>query len=142
MEWTDFAGSGLVPEAGWYLDWPAQNWDAPLLGSLRLRLNATNPAMKRILELAPTDARRRIALQGALLDVAKQLAVAALCSEEFLENHATYAEGSVGYSARQLLAIAFPGDSPKRLWELLRDRSGDFHVQFQARVVPFEEEAS
>lgn len=137
MEWTDFKRSGLSEDAPWYLDWPSQEWSAPLLGALRLRLNATNPAMRNILELPEADPQRRLAIMSAILDVAKQLVIAGLGSDEFVEEHASYPEGSVGFSVRLLIALAFPHESVKSVRGLLRDRAGDFHMRLQAAVVPF-----
>ncbi len=137
MEWTDFKRSGLPPEAPWYLDWPSQEWEAPLLGSLRLRLNATNPMMQRIMELPETDSKRRMAVRSAILDVAKQLVIAALDSDDFVENHKSFPEGSVGFCIRLLIGMAFPGGSMKTVQTLLRDHAGEFHVRLQAGVVPF-----
>jgi hypothetical protein len=139
MEWTDFGRSGLPAEAPWYLDWPSQDWDAPLLGALRLRLNATNPAMRNVMELPETDGKRQIAIRSAILDVAKQLVIAALGSDDFVENHASCPEGSVGFSIRLLIAMAFQGESMATLRTRLRDHAGNFHMQLQAAVVPFRE---
>lgn len=137
MEWTDFARSGLPAEAPWYLDWPSQSWDAPLLGSLRLRLNETNPTMKGIVELVETDSKRQMVIRAAILDVAKQLVIAALDSDEFVEHHASYPERSVGFCVRLLIAMAFQHESIATVRSLMRDHAGDFHVRLQAGVVPF-----
>lgn len=139
MEWTDFKPSGLPPEAPWYLDWPSQDWDAPLLGALRLRLNATNAAMRDLMELPENDAKRRIAVRSAILDVAKQLVIAALDSDEFVQNHDSYPEGSVGFCVRLLVGMAFRADSMQTVRTLLRDHAGEFHMRLQAAVVPFGE---
>lgn len=139
MEWTDFARSGLPVEAPWYLDWPSQDWDAPLLGALRLRLNATNPAMRNVMDLPETDGKRQITIRSAILDVAKLLVIAALGSDEFVENHGSYPEGSVGFSIRLLIVTAFHGETMPTLRTRLRDHAGNFHMQLQAALVPFRE---
>jgi len=139
MEWTDFKRSGLPSEAPWYLDWPSQDWDAPLLGALRLRLNATNPAMRNVMELPETDGKRQIAIRSAILDIAKQLVIAALGSDDFVDNHAACPEGSVGFSIRLLIAMAFQGETMRTLRTRLRDHAGNFHMQLQAAIVPFRE---
>lgn len=139
MEWTDFKRSGLPTEAPWYLDWPSQDWEAPLLGALRLRLNATNPAMRNIVELPEMDEKRQIAIRSAILDVAKQLVIAALGSDDFIENHASCPEGSVGFCIRLLVAMAFQGESMMTVRNRLKDQPGNFHMQLQAAIVPFRE---
>lgn len=136
MEWTDFAASGLPAEAGWYLDWPAQDFDAPVLGALRLQLNATNQLFPNALKRDEHDPERRLLVQTAMLDVAKQLVFTALHSDEFIERADTYPEGSVGFSVRLLIKKTFPGAPLRTLREHLLSHTGDFHVRFQAKVAP------
>jgi len=137
MEWTDFKRSGLSPNAPWFLDWPSQDWDRPLLGSVRLRLNATNPLMEGLLDLPEDDERRSLVVRAAMLDVAKQLVIAALDSDEFVDNCGHYGEGTVGMAVSILIGMAFPGMSLKAVRSLLRDHAGEFHMMLQAAVVPF-----
>lgn len=137
MEWVDFSASGLPPDAPWFLDWPNQEWDAPLLGSLRLKLNKTNPTMSQLLELPDEDPRRKLVVRSAILDVAKQLTVTALASDEFTCSEGSFSDGSVGACVRALLEMAFPSTSLKALSSLMLDQAGTFHVRLQAGVVPF-----
>lgn len=137
MEWTDFKSSGLAPNAPWFLDWPSQDWDRPLLGSIRLRLNATNPMMQGLLDLPEDDERRVLVIRSAMLDVAKLLVVAALDSDDFLENCANFGDGTVGMAVSILIGMAFPGMSLKTVRSRLRDHAGEFHMMLQAAVVPF-----
>lgn len=139
MEWTDFAASGLPAEAPWFLDWPNQDWEAPLLGSLRLKLNGTNAAMSRLLEFAEEDPRRRLVVRSAILDVAKQMVIAALCSEEFAAKHAHFPSGSVGACVLNILATAFPGTPPATTRTQMLEQAGAFHLRLQAALVPFVE---
>lgn len=139
MEWTDFARSGLAAAAPWFLDWPSQDWDRPLLGSMRLRLNATNPTMRGLLELPEADERRALLIRAALLDVSKQIVVAALDSEEFVQAGGNYGEGSVGMSASILIGLAFPGVSLETVRSRMHHQAGEFHMRLQAAVVPFTE---
>lgn len=138
MEWTDFRASGLPENASWFLDWPEQEWEAPLLGAIRLRLNANRAAVSDILGLSPADPKRRLFLESAKLDVAKQLVTAALLSDEFIEHGGKFPEASVGYCTSLLLASIFPNDKLTTLRERLRDQFGEFHLQFMAGLNAFD----
>jgi hypothetical protein len=137
MEWMDFAASGLPAEAPWFLDWPSQEWEVPLLGALRLKLNGTNLAMRSLLSYSEEDPRRKLVVRSAIMDVAKQMVIAALSSDEFVANDRSFPDGSVGACVRTLIAMAFPSTSLAAARSLLRDQTGMFHMRLQANVVPF-----
>jgi hypothetical protein len=137
MEWADFGASGLSADAPWFLDWPNQEWSAPLLGSLRLKLNKTNPTMSELLDLPDEDPRRKLVIRSAILDVAKQLVIAALSSDDFVANEQSFPDASVGASVRALIAMALPSTSLAAARSQMRDHAGAFHMRLQAGIVPF-----
>ena len=142
MEWVAFGKSGLPRNAVWFLDWPSQDWGAPALGTMRLLLNSDNVVVRNVLQLPEQDARRKIVIQAARLDVAKQLVLAALNSDEFLADLDQFGEGSVGFSVRLLMAVAFPHEKPQTLRERLVHQAGEFHAQLQGGLGTFDVEIS
>lgn len=134
MEWTNFQASGLPGAAAWYLDWPTQDFDAPVLGALRLRLNSSKNHFSETLGLESNEPQRRLLVQAAMLDVAKQLVTAALNSEEFVEQADSYPEGSIGFCVRLLIRQTFPGVAMRTLRDKLSSHAGDFHVELQAQL--------
>lgn len=140
MEWVAFRSSGLPPNATWFLDWPSQDWTAPALGTLRLLLNSDNGVARKVMGLPEHDARRKLVIQAARLDVAKQLVIAALSSDDFFTDIDHFVEGSVGFSVRLLMTIAFPHDQPKTLRERLIHQAGEFHAQLQDGLGAFDVE--
>lgn len=131
MEWIAFPKSGLPRNAAWFLDWPSQDWSAPALGTMRLLFNSSHGVIRKVVDLPEQDSRRRIIVQSAKLDVAKQLIIAALSSPEFLSEADQFDEGSIGYSVRLLISSAFPHDTPMALKERLTHHAGEFHAQLQ-----------
>lgn len=142
MEWIAFQKSGLPRNAAWFLDWPSQDWSAPTLGTMRLLFNSDNAIIRKVVDLPEQDARRKIVVQAAKLDVAKQLIIAALDSAEFLADANQFDEGSIGYSVRLLMSVAFPHDTPHTLKERLSHQAGEFHAQLQDGLGAFDVEVA
>lgn len=134
MEQIDFRASGLPPEAAWYLEWDSDDWDRPIHGAMRLQFNATNDACARLLELPEDDPRHRLFLATARLDVAKQLVIAALSSDDFVSRHHEFEEGSLGRNVRGLISLAFPGSSVDAVRTLMKQAPGKFHARLQANL--------
>lgn len=138
MEWTDFAKSGLPKDAAWFLDWSSQDWQAPTLGTLRLLLNSKHPALDKVVRLPESDARRRLVIYSARFDIAKQLMMAALSSDEFVAGSEANEEGTVGHSIHLLLRSCFPSESFRTLRERMLHQAGEFHAQLQSGFGAFE----
>lgn len=142
MEWVAFRTSGLPPNATWFLDWPSQDWSSPVLGTMRLLLNSDNLVVRKVMELSEHDARKKLIIQAARLDVGKQLVIAALSSEDFFAEVEQFEEGSVGFSVRLLMSVAFPHDQPATLKDRLIHQAGEFHAQLQDGMGAFDVEIS
>ena len=138
MEWLDFQKSGLPTNAAWHLNWPSQDWNAPLLGALTLQLNSADALIRRLPELPEGDYRRELLVRTALLDVVKQLVISALLSDDFVDHEEQFSERTVGYVVRLLLRSSFPNDSLMTLRARLRDHPGVFHTELQHEMNIFD----
>jgi hypothetical protein len=138
MEVISFSQSSwrLPNHAAWALEWDREDLELPLLGALRLYLNADHPAVSAALA-KPTDPASTTLIAALHHDVARQLVVGALLSDEFVERTEKWPAESVGEVIHKLLSNRFKGDSPQDLRERLRQEPSQFEATLQDHLRAF-----
>lgn len=107
---TEFGdGTGLPEEAAWALEWNVDDLDAPVLGGLRLLINAGHPEVLAALRTGSSDPRSSAVRSFVMFDVARSLVEAALSNERFVEDPEVFEVGSVGRLLHELLTLCWPG---------------------------------
>ncbi|MGA4814640.1 hypothetical protein ACPA9J_01200 [Pseudomonas aeruginosa] len=94
--------------------------EQPFLGSVRLFINAAHLRVVRAVSGDAPTAEASAIRSTIYFDVAKSLILGALASEEFLERHGDYGEGSCGSVIFTMIQMLFPGDGLSGLAGLLR----------------------
>lgn len=123
----------LTPGALWFVDVRLDDLDASALGSVRLVLNESHPAVARL--LAGDSAPETTAMMSALQwDVARQLVLRALECDEFVERSDGFEEDTLGAMLLNVLSIHWPGESPRSLRQLSRTEPSRFERELQDRA--------
>lgn len=131
---ADFGGAPFfTPGALWYLDLRSDDLDASALGGVRLVLNENHPAMARVLA-GDASAEAYATLSALRWDVARQLVGAALDSDEFVERGGVFEEEALGSMLAAVLALHWPGESPRALRQLRRTEPARFERELQDRA--------
>lgn len=124
----------LANDASWALDWNTEDLDVPVLGGLRLLINASD---SRIVEAVRSGSDR----QGAALirsflrfDVARALVTGALTSHQFQDSLEVWSEESVGRMISDLIARTWPSVSVPKLAERLRTHPARLDAELQAAI--------
>jgi hypothetical protein len=135
MEVVDFAAARL-PAAGaaWYLHWPREDLHQPVLGALRLYLNEGHPMMRALLNGELTTELSAGVVSMMRYDTVRSLVSAVLVDEEFIDDPAAYADGSVGALLRRLLNAYWPDQSPVSLRNHLMVHPEAFNSEMQERM--------
>ncbi len=127
------AGPFFTPNALWYVDVRAADLDSAALGSVRLVLNERHAAVARVLA-GDASAEALATLSVLRWDVARQLILAALENEEFIERGGMFEEETIGSMLAGVLALHWPGESPRALRQLRRTEPGRFNRELQDRA--------
>jgi hypothetical protein len=107
---VDFtAAPGLPDGATWKLEWAVDRLDAPVLGDVRLLVNANNERLLAALRSGANDATAVVTRSFVLFDVARTLIAGALQNEQFVSEPERFDEGSIGRMLFELLSMYWPG---------------------------------
>lgn len=138
MEVISFSQSSwrLPDRAAWVLEWDREDLELPMLGALRLYLNADHPTVCGA--LASPNEPASVTLIAALHhDVARQLIVGALLSDDFVNRTEKWPAESVGEVIHKLLSSRLKGDSPQALRIQLHQEPSQFEARLQDRLRAF-----
>lgn len=104
-------GNSFPPGAAWILDWEPGDLSLPVLGSVRLYMNATHPVMPG-LAAGARDPASVVILEALKFDIARQLLTGAFRNPEFVRDSLGYEDGTVGATLRRLCTrVLFPYES-------------------------------
>lgn len=132
-EVADLGGAPFfTPGALWYLDL-RDDLDASALGGVRLVLNENHPAMARVLA-GDASPQANTTLSALRWDVARQLVSTALDSDEFVERGGLFEDETLGSMLAAVLALHWPGESPRALRQLRRTEPARFERELQDRA--------
>jgi hypothetical protein len=107
---ADFTATARLPDSGsWALEWDVEDLDAPVLGGLRLLVNANDEQLLDTLRSGSGDARSSVVRSFVRFDVARSLVHGALRNERFVDDPEVYDDGSVGRTLFELLTACWPG---------------------------------
>lgn len=127
------AAPHFTPRALWYVDVRSDDLDSAALGSLRLVLNENHPVVARMLA-GDTSPETAATLSALRWDVSRQLILAALDSDEFVERDGAHDEESLGAMLAGILTLHWPGESARTLRQLQRSEPARFERELQDRT--------
>lgn len=133
-EIIDFASTRFPDAASWALYWDPNDLRQTVEGDIRLYINSRNPAVVRaVTRSEPEDYGLREALR---YDLAQQMILGALRSDEFVEAPASFERGTVGAAVRGMLSLYFPNQT---VWEVgaLARKPETFIPKLQAALRAF-----
>ncbi len=122
------------PDASWYVSWNRYDLHQPMLGSVRLFVNARHPRVVRAMSQEAQDSEARAIRSAIYYDVGRGLIRAALYDEQFLENPEIFNPGTIGRAVARLIRSLFPTDSPRSLRSAMQERPEHFDSELQARL--------
>lgn len=130
----DFAEvPGLADDASWALEWSVADLKLPVLGAMRLLVNARNEAV--VAAVRGDDDLRSLAIASMIrFDVARSLVHGALGDEEFIASPGDFESDSIGRMLCELLERYWPGDEPDLLARRARDTPQRLESELQAQV--------
>lgn len=123
----------FAPGALWYVDVRSDDLEAAALGSVRLVLNESHPAVGRLLA-GDESPETNTTLSVLRWDVARQLILTALDSDEFVERDGLFEEDTLGALLGGILALHWPGESPRAVRQLRRTEPARFERELQDRA--------
>lgn len=133
LELVDFASTTWLPAgAAWFLEWDPDELDLPLLGSVRLYVNAAVPAVVEAIRAATPDAAAKAIAQMIRIDVARTMILGALANHDFAREPKAFGKETVGAAVRGMIEVFFDGEDPRALRERLLP--GEFDAQLQAKL--------
>lgn len=107
---ADFTKLPRLPDgASWVLEWDAEELELPVLGGLRLVVNASHEELVDAIRSGTGDVRARLVRSFVTFDVARALVSGALNNDRFVGDPEAYDEGTVGRMLFDLLTAAWPG---------------------------------
>ena len=127
---------GIDGDAFWYLAWPTFRFDEPFGASLRLLVNRKKPEIVAAVETDSDSASSEATRRHIYADTARTLIGFGLGSEEFLEDHSDYPEGSVGHAVNELIIMCWGSDySPKKVKAMRDEKPHLFESYLQSRLM-------
>jgi hypothetical protein len=127
-------GNGFPPRAAWYLDWDRGDLSLPVLGSVRLYLNAGHPVMTAV-ALGDPDLELDRIREALDFDIARQLVIGALANGDFLADPDGFPPGSVGATIRRLCrGVLFQFSTLDELAVRARREPARFEADMQAAI--------
>lgn len=133
-ETADFGSAPFfTPGALWFVDIRTDDLDAAALGSVRLVLNEAHPLVARLLA-GDATAEVEAIMDFLRWDVARQLVLAALNSEEFIERDGRFGEETFGAMLAGVIEQNWPGESPRALRQVLHSDPGRLERELQDRA--------
>jgi hypothetical protein len=125
MQVIDFERQG-IPSAGWKLSWSPTSLDSPYQHGLVLNINERNTRLMEALQ-SDDDVLNSI----MMFDVGRQLVIGALMSEDFVNDHRSYEDGTVGKAVLGLINACFPDRSVPDLANYYRQEPHEIEGQLQ-----------
>ncbi len=122
------------PDASWYVSWNRYDLHQPMLGSVRLFVNARHPKIVRAMSQDAQDSEARAIRSAIYYDVGRSLIRAALHDAQFLENPEAFNPGTIGRAVARLIRAVFPTDSPRSVRNAMQERPEHFDSELQARL--------
>lgn len=123
----------FTPGALWYVDVRTDNLDDAALAGVRLVLNEGHAAVARMLA-GDASPETNVTLSALKWDVARQLILSALDSDEFVERGGVFEEETLGAMLAGVLTLYWPGESPAALRQLRRTEAARFERELQDRA--------
>ncbi len=123
----------FTPGALWYVDVRADDLDTAALGSVRLVLNEGHPAVERLLA-GDASAETNATISTLRWDVARQLILNALDSDEFVERDGSFEDETLGAMLAGVLTLHWPGESLRALRQLRITEPARFERELQDRA--------
>lgn len=127
VEAGDFARMPWLPsqQAPWHLEIDASDLESPFLGSVRLFLNSSTPAMREI--------DKHPSVRSLInYDVARCLVLSIITDEMFEHGADRFPRRSLGAVVRNLARAFFPGMSIREIAEEARQRPWDLETRIRA----------
>jgi hypothetical protein len=128
----------LDPSAAWNLDWEPSRLEEPVLGAVRLLINAEHPRVRDSILSGSEEPGADVVRAFVHYEVARTLICAALANEEFLADPEYFDEGSVGRAIADLIQMHWD-EAPRVLAARVRDYPRQFEMELQARFPPVPE---
>lgn len=116
-----------APRALWYLHWNPGDLEAPAMGAMLLYLNSRQRMLVRAAE-----ENEPVLHELLSTDVARQLILGALASEEFMQDPGAFGEDTLGRVLRNLFGLCFPGLPPREVLALRAADPSQFEAMIQA----------
>lgn len=110
-----------------------EDLDSAALGSVRLVLNESHPAVARMLA-GDASPEANATLSALRWDVARYLILNALDSDEFVARGGVFEEETLGAMLAGILTLHWPGESPRALRQLRRTEPARFERELQDRA--------
>ena len=124
---------GLADDAPWALEWSPRDLDQPVLGAMRLLVNAGVSAVVGAVS-AEGDAGSEVIASMIRFDVARCLVHGALSEEGFAAGEREFEPDTVGRMLKELIERYWPGVAPEILVRRLSDTPHRIESELQART--------
>lgn len=131
---SDFTATPFPDSSGWALEWNSQDLNAPLLGTLRLLVNAAQPNLVAALRSGSSDPRASGTRAFIAYDVARTMLEGALRNTEFLDNPYSFDDGTVGRAAADLLSACLPGTDARSAATLAAENPARLSTAIQSHL--------
>jgi hypothetical protein len=120
-------------KAGWMLEWDRADLTVPVSLALRLLINGAHERV--VLAAKGDDSPESELIRSALYtDVARQLIMGALATDDFTDPEASFDDGSIGAILQRLMRVHFPGQSAVSLRSHLELDPNSLEAQIQSRT--------
>ncbi len=135
---VDFAAITRLPDSGsWAIEWDPEELEGPVLGAVRLLVNAADQSLLEALRSGSRDARASLVRSFVMFDVARALVHGALANDRFVGDPEAFDEGSVGRMLFELLSACWPGVPISALRGRMLDDPARLDAEIQAHVGVF-----
>lgn len=125
--------AGIADGAGWSLELALNDLNAPVLGSMRLLLNADDAALVEALRTGSTSRDTAALRMFVHLDVARSLVTRALQCEAFVATPDAWDEDSVGRMLNDLIGQLWPGIPVSKLRLRMLESPAVFESELQSQ---------
>jgi len=106
IEIIDFRDTNYPSDAGWFLQWDANDLNKQILSDVRLFINSSH---ERIKVAVTSESDEYFDIRETIkYDIARILLIGALENEEFIADPDQYSDGSVGAAVRTMLNLYYP----------------------------------
>jgi len=124
----------LPSSASWSLEWNPEDLEGPVLGAIRLLLNAGDELLLKAVRTGSSDPRATVIRSFVMFDVTRSLVHGALRSDRFVADPDGFEDGSVGRMLSDLLTACWPGVPVKALAERLIHEPSRLDAELQGQL--------